>query len=48
MSHLQPALRVVAKSVAWLILLLVGLIASMLGGWVPPELAAMLGSRPRS
>jgi hypothetical protein len=33
------------KLVAWVILGIVGFLALLVVGWVPPELAAMLGSR---
>ena len=43
-----PILRRGARAVGWLLLAIVGSLVVMVVGWVPPELAAMLGSRPRA
>lgn len=42
------AIRIGAKAVLWVVLGLIGLIGLLVVGWVPPELAAMLGSRRRT
>ncbi len=40
-----PILRRGAAAVGWLLLAIIGFLAFMAVAWVPPELAAMLGSR---
>ena len=47
-AHVATTLRFVAKTTGWAILAVVGVIAMLLVGWVPAELAAMLGSRRRN
>ena len=40
------SIRIAGKAMLWLVLLgLIGLIGLLMVGWIPPELAAMLGSR---
>jgi len=45
MNLVSLSLRRGLKLVAWAVLGIVGLLAFLVVGWIPPELAAMLGSR---
>jgi hypothetical protein len=40
--------RVTLRTLAWVFLGLLGLLLVLIVGWVPPELAAWLASRPRT
>lgn len=44
-ATISLVLRRGARAVGWLLLAIIGLLAFMAVGWIPPELAAMLGSR---
>ena len=44
-ATITPLLRRGARAVGWLLLAIIGFLAFMAVGWIPPELAAMLGSR---
>ncbi len=37
--------RLAVKAIAWVVFAVAGLLAAATFGWIPPELAAMLGSR---
>ncbi len=46
-TTIAPILRRGARSIGWVLLAVIGFVAFLMAGWIPPELAAMLGSRMR-